>query len=110
MLGRSASTGVKGGAVPPPEASTAFLLKEVLPKSSFKIESIAVWGDRILVGTTAGTLFVYTRKEPRGAGGDVECKDPAHLTCMCPMLSTCHNLHIPLHRTMPCLLPCGAGG
>jgi len=95
MLGRSASTGVKGGAVPPPEASTAFLLKEVLPKSSFKIESIAVWGDRILVGTTAGTLFVYTRKEPRGAGGDVECKD-LHTSHACAHACwVCQNLHTP---------------
>ncbi|KAL1915253.1 uncharacterized protein VTP21DRAFT_7529 [Calcarisporiella thermophila] len=50
----------------------AFQVSTALDKLPVKIESIFAYGDRLLVGTANGQLYVYEVKEPLVVGDDVE--------------------------------------
>jgi hypothetical protein len=45
----------------------AFSVSTVIKQTSFKIESIACWGDRLYVGTSEGKLMIYDKQ----ASGEV---------------------------------------
>lgn len=58
---------------------TAFDAVQIIRDSPLKIESVALWGSRLLVGCIDGSLRTYAPEDPQGLDSSAEATAPVYI-------------------------------